>query len=474
MLFSEHFDITKGPEDDWFDPILDADTRIWVDPFLIFREASGEWASSHAEIIAHFQRCFDLIAQGGMQPHSLPYRKALALLTFKEPREFCLGYTESGTAGAGGGPGYARLIAAAMVEAIKRGLADLKHFEELGILEKGIGADRIADLTCNILKSRFIDYTKAVATQHNLPMSPRLIRNARFDPQSARWESVSHELPINPFGNRAVLLTPQRFLRDTPVLNPDAWFESYQNEQLRDDVSYELLTNVNKEKIVAAARQNPQAVRRWTEEQAKHAEAKPYDLEQDRAGVYAWDADTRSYAREHPLALKRPESEADFLGVIEEVIREFRRYIEQNRGWKLLWNDDGSEKREEAAQLAFLGIARSYCHQNDINIDREVELGRGPVDFKFSNGRKYRALLEIKKLTSGKFWQGLETQLPTYLTADDCDFGWYVAIRYRTGGISKTRGARLPMIIAKPQNESGKVVRFEMIDATAKPSASKA
>ena len=262
-------------------------------------------------------------------------------------------------------------------------------------------------------------------------------------------------------------------MRDTPVLNPDDWFESFQNEQLRDDVSYEILTNVSKEAIVAAARQNPQAVRKWTEEQAKHAKAMPYDLAKDPGGVYAWDADTRAYAREHPLALKTPESEADFLRVVEEVIQEFRRYIEQNRGWKLLWNDDGSEKDEEAAQLAFMGIARSYCHQNDINIDREVELGRGPVDFKFSNGRKYRALLEIKKLTSGKFWQGLESQLPTYLTADNCSHGWYVAIRCRTTGVSKTRGPKLPAIIARLQAESGKIVRFELIDATAKPSASK-
>ena len=211
MLFSEQFKITRGPDDDWFDLILDADTRIWVDPFLIFRETSGGWSSSHAEIIAHFQTCFDLIAQGGMQPQSLPYRKALALLTFKEPREFCLGYTESGTGGAGGGPGYARLIAAAMVEAIQRGLADLHHFEELGILEKGIGVDRIADLACNILKSRFIDYTKAVAARHHLPTESRFIKNAQFDSQSLRWADANHELPINPFNGRAILLTPQRF-----------------------------------------------------------------------------------------------------------------------------------------------------------------------------------------------------------------------------------------------------------------------
>ena len=439
---------------------------------MIFRENGGAWSTAHATVIQHYQICFDLLVQAGLREGTLPYAKALALLTFKEPREFCLGYTQHGTSGAGGGPGYARLIARAMVEAVNRGLRDLNHFEELGILEKGIGSDRIADLTCNILKFQFIEYTKQIAVRHGLPTATHTIESASFDARARQWVTESHQLPTNPYSGLAVLLTPQQFIRNRPVLDAADWFDHYQNEQARTDLSYEVLTNVTKETIVAAARQNAQMVRDWTEQQAREAEPQPYDLENDPDGVYRWDSATRDFVRINPLSLQVPQTTADFLAVIERVLAEFRRYIEEQRGWSLLWNEDGTEKLEEAAQLVFLGIARSYCAQNNIVVDREVELGRGPVNFKFSNGYIFRALIEVKKLHSGAFWSGLERQLPSYLESDDCQYAWYMAIQYRTGGVSRVRGPRLPSIIDRIAQRTNKDVKFFLVDATKKASAS--
>ena len=89
MLFSEEFGITRGDGDDWFDPILDFDTKLFVDPFLIFKEPSETWAGAHPQLIRHFDICFKLIAEGNLNPQSTPYKKALALLRFPEPKEFC-------------------------------------------------------------------------------------------------------------------------------------------------------------------------------------------------------------------------------------------------------------------------------------------------------------------------------------------------------------------------------------------------
>src|SRR5690349_5416301 len=129
MLASAHFKIKRNKGDDWFDPILNADTKLFIDPFLIFQESKGAWSEAHAKIIKHFDRAFLLIAEGNMNPKSLAYRKAVDLLTFREPRELCLGYTAKGTRGSGGGRGYAETIADAVVAAIKRGLKHPRHFE---------------------------------------------------------------------------------------------------------------------------------------------------------------------------------------------------------------------------------------------------------------------------------------------------------------------------------------------------------
>jgi hypothetical protein len=120
-----------------------------------------------------------------------------------------------------------------------------------------------------------------------------------------------------------------------------------------------------------------------------------------------------------------------------------------------------------------MGIARSYCRANNIVVDREVELGRGPVDFKFSNGYARRALLEIKKLHNGKFWNGLEYQLPSYLESDDCPDAWYLAIQYYTRGVSKNRRLRLGQVVDATAQSTGRNLRLRLIDVTPKESASK-
>ena len=181
--FSQAFGITRTSEDDWFDPVLSADTQLFVDPFLIFLDSAPAFVGAHDELVEYFNICFTLVAESQSNTRSIAYQKALSLLHFPEPREFCLGYAENSTHGAGGGSGYANLIAMAMNFAIQRGVRDLRHFEELGVLEEGIGPDRISDLTCNVLRSRFIAYTESVVARHELETSAFTFEAGRFDPR---------------------------------------------------------------------------------------------------------------------------------------------------------------------------------------------------------------------------------------------------------------------------------------------------
>ena len=106
MLASTHFQINRLDEDDWFDAILDIDTKLFMDPFMVFQDKAGFWAGAYDELVKHFDRAFILIAQGNRDSTTLPYEKALDILEFPEPRELCLGYTAQGTRGAGSAAGY--------------------------------------------------------------------------------------------------------------------------------------------------------------------------------------------------------------------------------------------------------------------------------------------------------------------------------------------------------------------------------
>ena len=322
-----------------------------------------------------------------------------------------------------------------------------------------------------MLRAQLIDYTKRVAARHRIETRAVRIAGAAYDPQRVAWVAETHELPWNPYNEWAVLLVPERFLRALPTINPEDWWENFEAEQLRDDINYAVMGRVNKKHIVDTARQHIGHVAGWARAQESRP-PDPYDLPADRNGVYQWDRATRCYVSQHPLTLEPPPDDDAFFTIIELVVNEFRLYIEEQRGWKLLWNDDGTEKHEEAAQLTFLGIARSYCRANNIVVDREVELGRGPVDFKFSNGYARRALLEIKKLHNGKFWNGLRAQLPSYLKSDECEDGWFLSIRYRDGGTSRDRLRRLPHEVMLVADRTGKYLRYRTIDARPRLSAS--
>jgi hypothetical protein len=221
VLLSELFP-GKTDGGDWFDVLLDSDTRLFVDPFLIYKETKGRWAGAHDELISHFDETFKALAKSGGKQNSPYYVKAVSKLVFPEPEEFCLGYTALGTHGAGGSWRLAKQIARAMQAAIKRGIKHLDHFELLGVFNAGIGPDRISDLTCTILKRHFISYTADIASEREWDTDTWEIP---IGPNSS--ETVEADLPTNPMSEeeQPILLVPKRFLRQLPTLDAEDWWE---------------------------------------------------------------------------------------------------------------------------------------------------------------------------------------------------------------------------------------------------------
>jgi hypothetical protein len=471
MLFSQHFGIKVKATDDWFDAILDADTQLFVDPFLIFKENRGFWKNAHARIIKHFDTAFTLIAQSPNR-ESLSYGRALRILTFREPHELCLGYTAKGTKGAGSGVLYAKLIAIAIEDAIKRGIVHPNHFEELGVLNEGIGPDRISDIACTILKAQLVEYTQRICSQYSIPMQAHQIFASAYDEQRMSWLSEPVRLPTNPFKDGPLLLLPRRFLRELPTLNAHDWWSYYEAAKLRDDVNYEILVKVDKKSIIEAAKKNPGLVRQWSTDR-ESVPQNEYDFANDPLGVWRWDQVTSFYVKHNPLIIEPPRDESGFKAVIQLVIGQFKLFVEDQGGWYLLWNSANKEKPEHAAQLLFRGIAQSYCRANNISLDAEVNLGRGPVDFKFSNGYMRRAHLEVKKLHNGAFWNGLERQLPSYMKSDEVKNGYFLAIRYKDTTATVQRERNLPKRVKALSTSENINLCFEVVDGRRQKSASK-
>lgn len=215
-------------------------------------------------------------------------------------------------------------------------------------------------------------------------------------------------------------------------------------------------------------------MRAWARSQTSRTDLKGYDFGEDPRGVVNYDKATVEYAQTHPLEQARPpRSQGNLSRLISGVLGHFKSFIEDGGGWKLLWNGDHTEKNEDAAQLLLMGMAREYLRLLGVEVDREVELGRGPVDFKVSAGNNIRLLIEVKKAHTGTFWNGLNYQLPSYLASDDTDEGWLVALRYRDAKSTTERLQRLPAEVKDAARRTGMNLHYIDIDGRRPLSASK-
>lgn len=472
MYFSDHFGIGDPEAHEWFDQLLESDTRLFCDPFQIFKEPeNSSWGDAHDELINYFQYCFQILAGHESNEDSLQYRKVVQLMWYPEPEEFGLGFVGTGRSGAGTGRGFAKRITNAMAEAITRGLQDMRHFEELGLLVDKIGRDRISDITLNILKPRFITYTEDLSLELGLPTSTVPVKHAAFDPVRRRWEEREHQLPVNPISGLPLLLIPKRFLRRLPALNSDAWWE-WVEPQLRDDLNLHLNERLRKEDIIRKARQHTDLLREWSSQQ-EDAPAEPYPVDRDPEGVHNWQARTKDVASRFPLDFAQAVDSDVALGhFLRSIVSAFKHAVEEEGLWRLLYNDDTRKpKREEAVQLLFKGVVQSYCRAHGVWLDREIQLGRGPVDFVLTAGLA-RTLMEIKKMSNSDYWNGLERQLTSYLKSDNCNSGWFLAVRYRDTDMQHKRTVSLPSRTRRAAQLTGFLLESEWIDARPKLSAS--
>ncbi len=123
-----------------------------------------------------------------------------------------------------------------------------------------------------------------------------------------------------------------------------------------------------------------------------------------------------------------PQNEEEFRQILVNILNETRNYIENKGGYKLLWNDDGSHKKETDVHVFFGDKVEALCKQRNIDMSREALMGRGPVDFKFSATHSYRACLELKLSSHRRIRHGLTSQLIWYMLPNRIKMGIFVVV----------------------------------------------
>jgi hypothetical protein len=153
VRFSAYFDIAEDllAQLGVLNPTLNADTKLFIDPFLIPE-------SKHPEISAggrktyhrHFETVIKLLSASKAEG-DVPWRSARRLMEFPEIKGTCLGYGAQSVSGSGSGAFTTAGVMQTAKAIVDLGIDDPDLFVAMGLFEEGIGPDRISDMATNVI-----------------------------------------------------------------------------------------------------------------------------------------------------------------------------------------------------------------------------------------------------------------------------------------------------------------------------------
>jgi hypothetical protein len=152
-----------------------------------------------------------------------------------------------------------------------------------------------------------------------------------------------------------------------------------------------------------------------------------------------------------------------FKKIVINMVQKFKHMVEHKKGHAILNTSDGTVN-EKGVQVLFNIIANLYLENTNVLVNSEVDTGRGSVDFYFSVGKEHRALIELKLGNHNRYTDGVNYQLPTYLKAEDAEFGVFVLICY-----SKKQYDESKMLFETASDlskEYDKDIRFQRVNAS--------
>jgi len=447
-----------------FDPVLNVDTKLFIDPVLLQKSSSKYFREDVLRVYEeHYNNMISLLEES-KEVNDIAWRSAKNLIQRKEVDGTCLGYGVNSTSGRSITSKLQEMLVKTAKEIVDIGIKKPELFILLPLFESGVGPDTISDITTAAIQESLYKFTASLAAELG-------VKTTRIN---FRGEEI--EVIKNPLKKKfsPIILLPKDVLRELPFAS--TWDEihdvSFFNHELRMRVNkyigdiWKAKTKKEKARELAKIKNSKNAIEVLIE-LINSTDVKPYDFVMDKNGVFKWREILASVAKEYPISLKYSEKNTSGLvEVVKQIIEQFKFLIEDRGLCKLLWKEKNKPNHESVSQMLFFSTAYSYCKANNIDISPEMDTGSGCVDFKFSSGFNKRVIVEIKHSYNSNIISGFEIQLNLYKKAEETCFGFYIVVD--VGHLGKKYDKLIKMY-----NESEKKADLIYIDGEVKESASK-
>ncbi|WP_055475912.1 hypothetical protein [Gordonia sp. HS-NH1] len=208
---------------------VDLDNKLYLDPYKIRLDSSGESYALHARWC--LDSYFDTVARCVMSTDSVERAYGEAVLKmFSEPWETRLGMSANGFRGRGGGNDVGSWIWDALngkLDALLR-VGVLKYLEELPMFVEGIDRDITSDITTRIVFSALAEFTEAMLALFpefsTGPHRTMTITRQIWDPNLSQWTDQDMEVPA--VDGRPLLLVPSAWVGNVLLMSAGRYYET--------------------------------------------------------------------------------------------------------------------------------------------------------------------------------------------------------------------------------------------------------
>lgn len=432
IYFTDFFGVDPHVLEDYgaFNVSLINDLPLFIDPFLLFDSDKPEYNTLHDEIIRYVKFLRDVSVDTAIYKGLISH-----WFRFPEVSQNWLGFSRTGNKGSGLGSDFAAALHRNLHHVFKDFGAEIitrgSHLEKLCLLGGGVGRDHLSDFTTNLIKGYLLEYTQTFARNYIDPSLRRVfsVDKVGFDYSAKRWRREQYELPV--FGLNFVLLTPKDILtKDEAWINRSDLLNEFQDiynavpdEQLRAQVNDYFLRRLSedakekeiREAAAATVERFPQLLDYYIKDkEARGDEAHEVSGLKVRETEIQFIEQIRAFVSSHLAGTEFYELGDSF----EEALRRvhfLKDVIENKDGYRLFYMKDKPIQREADLQIMY----RLTWYATTFDVNREVNNGRGPVDFKVSKGSADKTLVEFKLASNSKLKQNLKNQVGVYEAAND-------------------------------------------------------
>lgn len=204
---------------DFVDVDVANDVKLFIDP-QAFTILPSPWAH---ECVALIQQFFEKVISR-IRDDDLPQAKRM-LSGLREPNDTHLGLSKSRSRGSALGDGFADKILESLrgSRAVETGL--LHDLEDASLLVEGIGADRVSDITTNLIREQLLSYTVEACEYYGIPLERNVSSGPIWRPDSFEWREEYTSRPVAD-GN-PLLFVPKSIVREMPAYDSDEYYRNY-------------------------------------------------------------------------------------------------------------------------------------------------------------------------------------------------------------------------------------------------------